>query len=587
MKKLFTLLTLTLLAFTTQAQTMIFKIENAETRTNLNGQPINKGDEFEISVWVKPNGNTTTRSLYFDFEYQNTAFQLMSVNHTGTNGNGGALPTGSQISMNYYNYPGYSWLSTQQNNVSNGNTKYQYANYNYTSGGPKSILRVYLNWATTNNNFAEWHLIKLRFKLKTDAPGYTWDPIKLNFVAAFNQNGTAGSTVLEQPLTTVIYLDPIATSYVNAKVEVNGNLNRFTLTRVLFLEEGSTSGYIVDATSDGKLNVDQSRFKPNTDYRVMVMVNADSMYDLYNDAITVSDYTTAEAEFISQNLDGTFKNENIKTGVGYVVADINRNKIFDGGDVTKLFSQAVAVDQLIALPSQYQPGADIYVSVPTMLAADFDALTPETWKNVTEYYAKFRTGNIGTNLPLDLKYALWGDINRSHSSQVRDAGGNIKTNALVSLRTNDFVNTPIPLATSIDVSLKNIVVTSNTIEIPVSVDTKGNKVAALQFGFTYDDTKIKFDELQSQLPDGWYVFGTPKDGFIKFGAINKDLKSTISGEVIPFKLKFSTLVNGLDIATSIKVTSNMDASDNKGNQIGINLNTNSIKLTGYNNFNKK
>jgi hypothetical protein len=566
---------------------MIFKIENAETRTNLNGQPINKGDEFEISVWVKPNGNTTTRSLYFDFEYQNTAFQLMSVNHTGTNGNGGALPTGSQISMNYYNYPGYSWLSTQQNNVSNGNTKYQYANYNYTSGGPKSILRVYLNWATTNNNFAEWHLIKLRFKLKTDAPGYTWDPIKLNFVAAFNQNGTAGSTVLEQPLTTVIYLDPIATSYVNAKVEVNGNLNRFTLTRVLFLEEGSTSGYIVDATSDGKLNVDQSRFKPNTDYRVMVMVNADSMYDLYNDAITVSDYTTAEAEFISQNLDGTFKNENIKTGVGYVVADINRNKIFDGGDVTKLFSQAVAVDQLIALPSQYQPGADIYVSVPTMLAADFDALTPETWKNVTEYYAKFRTGNIGTNLPLDLKYALWGDINRSHSSQVRDAGGNIKTNALVSLRTNDFVNTPIPLATSIDVSLKNIVVTSNTIEIPVSVDTKGNKVAALQFGFTYDDTKIKFDELQSQLPDGWYVFGTPKDGFIKFGAINKDLKSTISGEVIPFKLKFSTLVNGLDIATSIKVTSNMDASDNKGNQIGINLNTNSIKLTGYNNFNKK
>ncbi len=32
-----------------------------------------------------------------------------------------------------------------------------------------------------------------------------------------------------------------------------------------------------------------------------------------------------------------------------------------------------------------------------------------------------KTGNIGTNLPLDLKYALLGDINRSHSSQVVDA----------------------------------------------------------------------------------------------------------------------------------------------------------------------
>lgn len=586
MKKLFTLLTLTLLAFTTQAQTMIFKIENAETRTNLNGQPINKGDEFEISVWVKPNGNTTTRSLYFDFEYQNTAFQLTGVNHTGTNGNGGALPTGSQISMNYYNYPGYSWLSTQQNNVSNGNTKYQYANYNYTSGGPKSILRVYLNWATTNNNFAEWHLIKLRFRLKTDAPGYVWDPIKLNFVAAFNQNGTSGSTVLEQPLTTVIYLDPIATSYVNAQVEANGNLNRYSLTRVVFVDSLTNESYLVDATSDGKLNVDQSRFKPNTNYKVMVLVNMDSMKDLYNDAVTVSDYTTAEAEFISQNLDGTFKNENIRTGIGYFAADINRNKVFDGGDVTKIFSQSVSVDELISLPPGYQSGTDSYMSVPTFIASDFDTLTPETWKDAKPF-VMFRTGNIGTNLPLNLKYALWGDINRSHSSQVRDAGGNIKTNALVSLRTNDFVNTPIPLASSIDVSLKNIVVTSNAIEIPVSVDTKGNKVAALQFGFTYDDTKIKFDELQSQLPDGWYVFGTPKDGFIKFGAINKDLKTTISGEVIPFKLKFSTLVNGLDIATSIKVTSTMDASDDKGNQIGINLNTNSIKLTGYNNFNKK
>jgi len=586
MKKLFTLLTLTLLAFTTQAQTMIFKIENAETRTNLNGQPINKGDEFEISVWVKPNGNTTTRSLYFDFEYQNTAFQLTGVNHTGTNGNGGALPTGSQISMNYYNYPGYSWLSTQQNNVSNGNTKYQYANYNYTSGGPKSILRVYLNWATTNNNFAEWHLIKLRFRLKTDAPGYVWDPIKLNFVAAFNQNGTSGSTVLEQPLTTVIYLDPIATSYINAQVEANSNLNRYSLTRVVFVDSLTNESYLVDATSDGKLNVDQSRFKPNTNYKVMVLVNMDSMKDLYNDAVTVSDYTTAEAEFISQNLDGTFKNENIRTGIGYFAADINRNKVFDGGDVTKIFSQSVSVDELISLPPGYQSGTDSYMSVPTFITSDFDTLTPETWKDAKPY-VMFKTGEIGTNLPLNLKYALWGDINRSHSSQVRDAGGNIKTNALVSLRTNDFVNTPIPLASSIDVSLKNIVVTSNAIEIPVSVDTKGNKVAALQFGFTYDDTKIKFDELQSQLPDGWYVFGTPKDGFIKFGAINKDLKTTISGEVIPFKLKFSTLVNGLDIATSIKVTSTMDASDDKGNQIGINLNTNSIKLTGYNNFNKK
>jgi hypothetical protein len=52
------------------------------------------------------------------------------------------------------------------------------------------------------------------------------------------------------------------------------------------------------------------------------------------------------------------------------------------------------------------------------------------------------------------------------------------------------------------------------------------------------------------------------------------------------KLKFSTIGNGVDILTSIKVTKTMDASDDKGNQLGITLNSTQIKLTGYNNFNK-
>ena len=39
-----------------------------------------------------------------------------------------------------------------------------------------------------------------------------------------------------------------------------------------------------------------------------------------------------------------------------------------------------------------------------------------------------------------------------------------------------------------------------------------------------------------------------------------------------------------DINSAIKVTNNMDASNMLGNQLGINLNSTTIKLTGYNNF---
>ena len=569
------LLALVCISMSSFAQTLKFKLTNAETKTNLNGGPINKGDEFEISVWVNPNGNTTARSLYFDFEYQNTAFELVSVNHTGTNGNGGALPTGSQISMNYYNYPGYSWLSTQQNSSTNGNTKYQYANYNYTSGGPKSILRVYLNWATTNNNFAEWNLIKLRFKLKTSAPGYTWDPIRLNFVAAFNQNGTIGSTIMEVPETTVIYLDPVATSYINGTIELNNNLQAITPIKVAFVDSALNQGPIFDVASNGKINIDQSQLKANTVYRVMAMVDMDKLYDIYNAGVTVSDYTTAEGEFITQNLDGTFKNENIKTGMGYFAADVNRNKNLDGGDLTKLFSQAVSVDQLVLLPPQYTPGSGGSMSVMTFEKSVFNALDTESWKTAKSYVS-FKTGDIGTNLPLDLKYALLGDINRSHSSQVVDAQGAVKVNG--------FINTPSPIQ-GIDVSLNNLVVTSDNIEIPINLSTGNISISGLQFEFIYDATKIKFDQLLSSLPNGWVIFGTPVNGKIKFGAIDKELKVPVNGDIVPFKLKFTSLVPGVDLATQVKVGSIMDASDNKGKQVGINLNTTTIKLTGYNKFN--
>jgi hypothetical protein len=595
MKKLLVLLTFLALGFTSFGQTLKLKFTDPQVNTNINGQPINKGDQFDVWVNVNPNNNTTTRSLYFDFEFQNTAFELVSITHTDTGGNGGVIPYGSQITFNNYSYPGNTWYSTQQNSVEDGNVRYQYANYQYSQN--KTILRAYLSWVTqtgTSHPFYEGKLLKLRFRLKTDAPGYVWDPIRMNFAAAYNQNGSNGSTIMENPLASVVLLDPIATSYVNAKIEMNNNLSQYSLTRVAFVDSLTNEAYLVDATSTGKLNIDQARLKANTTYKVMMMVNMDSMYDLYNAAVTVSDYTISEAEFISQNLDGTFKNQNIRTGMGYFAADINRNKVFDGGDITKIFAQSVSVDQLLTLPNGYQPGQDNYMSMPTFTEDQFNALTPETWKNITVPYVLFKTGNIGTNLPLNLKYVLWGDINRSHSSQVI-VNNIVQTSAMpsynqsklamMSVGSSDLINTFANIP-SIDVSLSSLTVTSDNIVIPININTNSNKVSAVQFGFTYDANKIRFDEIQSQLPDGWFIFGTPKDGFIKFGAINKDLKTPVTGEIIPFKLKFTSLVNGLDITTSIKVTSVMDASDDKGNQLGIKVNTSTIKLTGYNNFNK-
>jgi hypothetical protein len=353
-----------------------------------------------------------------------------------------------------------------------------------------------------------------------------------------------------------------------------------------------------NVTANGTVNIVDSLLTANTAYQIMVMANMDQLPAIINSAVSVSDYTTAQAEFVSQNLDRTYKNTSITTGMGYWAVDVNRSNGFDGGDLTKLYAQAVGVNQLIVLPEGYTVGSNGWMSLPTFKATEFDAATPSNVfttlpTNAQRAYEYTTPATPGTPLTINVKYVLPGDINRSHSSQVV-VGGVIKTNAVVSLnksiankaimnRTIGFINTPQSVP-AIDVNIKNVTVTSNSIEIPVAVNTNGNEVAALQFEFAYDPSKVKFESMASEVPNEWYVFANSATGKVKFGAIDQKLKTPIKGAAIPFKLKFTALQNGLDINSFIKITTATDAASTNGSQLGINLNTETIKLTGYNNF---
>ena len=237
----------------------------------------------------------------------------------------------------------------------------------------------------------------------------------------------------------------------------------------------------------------------------------------------------------------------------------------------------------------YQAGTDTYYGVPTFTDSTFNAISVANWKDITSDVVYFKTQEIGKNLPLNLKYGLIGDINRSHSSQVMN-GNTIVSNAIPSLKknlgsptSNLLINTTQPLQ-SIDVTIKSQTVTSNTIEIPVAIDTKSLTLSGLQFEFIYDATKLKFESITNELPNTWYTFVGNKDGKIKFGSLDKEMKTPVSGSLIPFKLKFSSINNGTDLNTFIKVSPVMDASSKTGYQLGINLNTDNIKLTGINLF---
>jgi hypothetical protein len=700
MKKLLTM-GLLLLSLTSFGQ-IKFKFPDTRVLTDINGGVIDRGDQFDVIVQANGNSDAVTRQLMFDFQYDQTNFEIVSVNHTGTGGNGGILPSGSNIQLAWQNYPGYTYAGNST--FQNGTQRYvSNATYTYNANGSNAILRATITWSTNSAMpFTSYdRMLIVRFRLKAASTANSFNPTKLNFVAGWNGQGAGVATFMDTPLTTEVIMNQNTGKLITAKVDANTNLLNLTSLRVSFRDTLTNTSQNFNVLSNGNVDINQSLLSENKVYEVSVMHETDKLNTIYNNAITISDFTSAQGEFVTMGLDGS-KGQTINSGQSLYAADINRNKSIDGGDLPKLLSQVVGIDALVTVPNGYTQGSGGYMSLPTWMSTDattiagqvewaiitpnhysqnvsrilvdmreFDATyTPEKIKSLQIFdlyvgpvefvskdgtWATFRipsgisidtstytpyirninggpdfglraeftfndspsnswgamtttnwnsfdypktyikTGTIGTNTTLDLKYLLWGDVNRSHSSQVvvsnngvasvvSRASNSLKSNtAFRTMSTESFINTPNTVP-SIDVNLSNVTVTSNNIEIPVNVTTNGNFVTGLQFQFDYDPTKIKFEELSPNIPNTWYLFVNSVDGKIKFGAIDQGEKTPINGNLIPFKLKFSTIGNGVDILTSVKVSPTMDASAVKGNQLGINLNTTQIKLTGYNNF---
>ena len=702
MKKFLTL-GLLLMSLTSFSQ-IKFKFPDTRVLTDIGGGVIDRGDQFDVMVHADGNSDANTRQLLFDFQYDQTNFEVVSINHTGTGGNGGVLPAGSNVQLSWQNYPGYSWAGNTTN--TNGTTRYTTnASYAYNATGPNAILRATLTWATNSampfNGYSQ--MIIVRFRLKAASTANSFNPVRLNFVAGWNGQGVGVPTLMDTPLSTEVIMNQNTGKLVTAKVDISSNLFALSDIKVSFRDTLSGVGQLFNVLSNGNVDINQSLLAENKVYEVSVMHSLDKTYTIYNGAITISDFTTAQGEFTSMGLDGS-NGQILKTGQSLYAADINKNKIIDGGDLPRLLGQVVGLDTLVTIPSGYAMGSNGFMSLPTWRSTDattiagqvewcvlnvngygqniskisvdlreyngtnilpenitslqlFDlytgpiefvskdgtwayyripsgfsnissttfapyvrnmgnndygirseftfnnspsnswgSVTTTNWKDFSFPKTLVKTGILGTNEIVDLKYLLWGDVNRSHSSQViRSSNGTstVQTNAVNSLMSNtafmtmstqaaSFINTPNDVS-SIDVNLSNITVTSNNVEIPVSLNTNGISVGGLQFEFQYDPSKIKFEELKSEVPNSWYVFVNSKDGKVKFGGIDQNNKP-INGTNIPFKVRFSTIGDGVNILTSVKVSPTMDASDSKGVQLGINLNSTQIKLTGYKNF---
>jgi hypothetical protein len=543
LKKL-TLSIVTFLYINVTAQTPTIYLEKSNITKNIRDTSILKGDTVDMVVMYKEE-MSYTRTLYFDFQYNYKTFTVIDV--TSFSGDSSAMPSGAVMNIQNNFHPGYTYARTAQNTTTNGTQNYYNANYNFSSTSSNAIQRIYTT-VTSDNNLRDGKYIKIRLKVNNVAAGTAYDSLYMNFVSGWRSDAAGIQTYMPLPKSTFITLDA------NANTLVTGNIYKSpsVQTHIKFTDSLSGISTLLYPDVNGAFKA-STELSPNRTY--IVSVGIDSIANVAKNAITVSDATAALNEFGSVNLDGTFNKTNLKTGAAWVAADANYNGSFDAADPYLILAHVA--NTLPMIPDVYTYKRDEF-NKDTLAAQDF---------------VYFRT--TASNQTLELNYLIAGDINRSHSSQVVLPDGTIKSFSLV--------NTPIAKK-AVAVSLANAVVESDNISIPVSINTDGLNICGLQFEFSYDATKIQLQEIKSNTNPSWLNFYTNENGYVKFGGIDKTLKEPISGSSIPFTIKFKSLTPGTDINTYIWVTDNMDASDNRGNQVGISLNTAQIRLIGINNF---
>lgn len=548
MKKIIVLFLVTILAKNVTSQTPDIYLQRASIDTNTRGGAVKKGDTVDMVVMYKEN-MSYTRTLYFDFQYNYKNFTILDVSAFPGGVDGNTLPTGAVMNIQNNFHPGYTYARNANNYTRNGTQNYYNCAYSYSQSSPNAIQRIYTT-VTSDNGFRDGKYLKIRIKVNNVAAGTAYDSLYMNFVAGWKSDGAGIQTNMPDPRSTFITLDA------NANVLVTGNIykNSAIPTTINFVDSATNASIKFTPDVNGSFKA-YTELKTNTTYKVSVQI--DSLEKKLLSVITVSDATAALNEFGSVNLDGTFNKTNLKTGAAWLAADVNYDGKFDGADPYLLLAQVANTANITPKAYTYKRSQ---FGLDTLPAQEF---------------IYFKTTN--SNQQLDLNYLIAGDINRSHSSQVVDTAGTIKSFS--------FVNTPVATKTPISVYIATTIVNTDNINIPIITDLGTNNVCGMQFEINYDATKLQLLEVQSNTNASWLNFFTNKDGVIRFGGIDKTLKEPLTGKGAPYVLKFKTLVPGVDINTYLNVTDNMDASDNKGNQVGINLTTNNIRLIGKNNFN--
>ena len=504
---------------------------------------VKRGDTLDVAWYYKPAAGTDVRTFQVDWQFKKTLFTHLST--TVDN----AVSSNSPV-VNYQTWDGYKY-----GNYSNGM-------YNYVVDADWTIGRNYLILSNGGSLSSNGYIIHNKFKINNVSPNYVADTITLNWARMFKVDGTTiGDNVANL-------------SYNKLAIKLLGNL---TISGKVFLPTSVTSSGLIPTINcyDNVTNILVSSTTPNSTtgnytlnnidenkrYRIELKFPTDSLSPLRDRAVTIADAAKSYNEYSFTDVNQTFGRQYLKHGLSYLIGDINLNRALDGGDPYGIYASVSGLRPI-----------DITKLINVFKKDEYDSLVLgvnqwTTWSSYSNRGISVTDSVTTTNLTLDLKYFILGDVDRTHSSPVFNGAG-VEVNAAI-------------FGGKYGVTIPNSYAVGQPMYVPFNVSTNGGLNNGLQFEMKYDITKVKFEEIVSNIQGPWlqYVTHDEQNGIIRFGGMNNQKNGSLQGEVTPFKLKFSAKVAGDDISTYVFVRKLMDASDINGDHFNIALTSDRVLLT--------
>jgi hypothetical protein len=499
---------------------------------------VKRGDTLDVAWYYQPVASTDIRTFQVDWQYKKDLFTYLSTTvDAAVNSN---IPY-----VDYKQFDGFKY-----NTYTNGS-------YSYTADANWAVGRNYLVLAGGNQISGNGYIIHNKYKVNSVASNFVSDTITINWARLFKVDGTSIG-------------DNVATlSNKKLAIFLKGNL---TISGKVWFGDGMKSlptiiatdantGVVASTTTaaiNGTYTLDN--IEQNTRYKIQVLFPKDSLINIRDYGVTIADAVKVYNEYTNTDVNQNFGRQYLKYGLSYLIGDVNKTGTLDGGDSYSIYASVSGLRPI-----------DTAKLISVFSKNEYDSLILgndqwNTWANFINR-GNFIYDSVTTvNLSLDIKYFVLGDVDRSSSSPVYDDNGNL----IVGARYIGTMGVQIP---------DTYAGLNQPLYVPFNVSTNGIDNKGLQFEMRYDPSKVRFEDIVSNIQGPWlqYVTHDATNGIIRFGGMNNQTVGALNGNVMPFKLKFSPIGNA-DVTTYVYVRKLMDASDKEGDHFDIQLASDRIVL---------